>query len=95
MRLHAGILAATVGIAPFMVSYDPKVTAFAKLLDLGGAPSIEGMTAQRLFDSFTDFQKDRERNERMLLRKREDLNKSARENVDLLLESFQMTATMT
>src|SRR6185312_173871 len=31
MRLHAGILATTVGVPSLMVSYDPKVTAFAKL----------------------------------------------------------------
>lgn len=94
MRLHAGVLAATVGIAPFMVSYDPKVSSFAKLLDLGAAPPIEGLTAQRLFDSFLDFQKDRERNERMLARKREELTKLAAQNIELLRESFQMTATI-
>jgi polysaccharide pyruvyl transferase WcaK-like protein len=84
MRLHAGILAATVGVAPFMVSYDPKVTAFAKLLDLQTAPSVVGLTPQRLFDSFMDFMRDRERNEKVMERKREELVKLAQVNIDIL-----------
>ena len=75
MRLHAGILATTVGIPPLMVSYDPKVTAFAKAMDLGTPLSIQGLTAQRLMDSFTSFQKDRERNARIVERKRDELRK--------------------
>jgi polysaccharide pyruvyl transferase CsaB len=84
MRLHAGIIAATVGIPPLMVSYDPKVTAFAKLLDIGTAPSIEGLTAQRLYDMFVEHQKGRERHEKILERKREELVKAAMVNVELL-----------
>lgn len=84
MRLHAGILAVTVGIAPLMVSYDPKVAAFAKMLDIGTAPSIEGLTAQRLFDLFVDHLKSRERNEKIVERKREELRKSAMLNIELL-----------
>lgn len=84
MRLHAGILAATVGIAPFMVSYDPKVAAFAKLLDLPQAPALNGLSAQRLFDSFMQFLKDKEKNTRLVERKREELAKLARANIDIL-----------
>ena len=51
MRLHAGILATTVGVPPLMVSYDPKVTAFARGLDLGYALPLEGLTAPRLLDA--------------------------------------------
>jgi polysaccharide pyruvyl transferase CsaB len=84
MRLHAGILAATVGIPPFMVSYDPKVTAFAKLLDLQSAPSVTGLTPQRLFDSFMQFLQDRERNQKIMERKRPELVKLAEANLDIL-----------
>lgn len=86
MRLHAGILATTVDIPPFMVSYDPKVTAFAKLLDLQSAPSVVGLTPQRLFDSFMQFMKDRERNAKIMERKREELTKLARQNMDILAD---------
>jgi polysaccharide pyruvyl transferase WcaK-like protein len=94
MRLHAGILAATVGAPPFMVSYDPKVTAFAKMLDLAAAPPIEGLTAARLFESFMAFNKDRERNERILERRREELRKSAAQNLDILQEIIRAPATI-
>jgi len=94
MRLHAGILAATVGIPPFMVSYDPKVSAFAKLLDLQSAPNVEGLTPQRLFDSFMPFLKDRERNEKVLERRREELVKLAQLNLDILTEALPNPDTM-
>jgi polysaccharide pyruvyl transferase CsaB len=94
MRLHAGILAATVGIPPFMVSYDPKVSAFAKAIDMASAPSLDGLTAQRLFDSFMSFSKDRARNERILERKREELGKSAAQNMDILQDALKTPATM-
>lgn len=84
MRLHAGILAATVGVPPFMVSYDPKVNAFSKLLDLQAAPSVVGLTPQRLFDSFMQFMKDRERNEKLMERKMADLVKLAQLNLEIL-----------
>ena len=84
MRLHAGILATTVGIAPFMVSYDPKVAAFAKLLDMPAAPTLNGLTAQRLFDSFMQFLKDKEKNAKLVERKREELTRLAQANIDIL-----------
>jgi polysaccharide pyruvyl transferase CsaB len=89
MRLHAGILATTVGVPSFMVSYDPKVAAFAKLLELSTAPNIEGLTAQRLFESFQQFQKDRERNEKILERKREEFRKLAELNIEVLKRSLK------
>jgi polysaccharide pyruvyl transferase CsaB len=83
MRLHAGILASTVGIPPFMVSYDPKVTAFAKGLDLPYA-DIKGLTAQRLFELFTAFQKNREKHLKVLERQRAEMHKLAQENLQLI-----------
>lgn len=92
MRLHAGILAASVGVPPLMVSYDPKVAAFSKLLDMGNALSIEGLTAQRLFENFQLFQKDRERSVKVLERKRAELSKLAETNVEVVRESLMGTA---
>jgi len=84
MRLHAGILASTVGIPPLMVSYDPKVTSFAKMMDLGTPLTIQGLNAQRLMDVFTAFQKDRERNARIIERKRDEMRKLAELNIELV-----------
>ncbi len=88
MRLHAGILAATVGVPPYMVSYDPKVNAFANSLGLATPPAIEGLTAQRILDGFTTFIKDRERVSDSLVRRREDLRSQAMENIKALHEAL-------
>ncbi|HVL39452.1 MAG TPA: polysaccharide pyruvyl transferase CsaB [Fimbriimonadaceae bacterium] len=88
VRLHAGIIAASVGVPSFMISYDPKVAAFAKLMDLGTAPQIEGLNAQRLFDAFVAFQKDRERNQRIVQKKQAELAVLAAKNIELLRESL-------
>ena len=89
MRLHAGILASTVGIPPLMVSYDPKVSSFSKMMELGTPLSIQGLTAQRLYDTFVAFQKDRERNCRLVERKLEDMRKLAQVNVELVLDNVR------
>lgn len=89
MRLHAGILATAVGVPSFMVSYDPKVSAFAKMLELGTAPSIEGLTAQRLYESFAAFMRDAERNKKVVANKREEMRKLAQVNVDVLVKSLK------
>jgi polysaccharide pyruvyl transferase CsaB len=84
MRLHAGILAATVDVPPFMVSYDPKVSAFAKALSMHTAPSIEGLTADRLYESFRTFIRDRERHLKVLHRKKHELTELAKVNIEAL-----------
>ena len=84
MRLHAGILAATVGVPPMMVSYDPKVDAFARQLGIGNAFPFKGATAPRIFDSFTRFMKDRDRNIIILEKKRDEMASAALENIGVL-----------
>ena len=87
MRLHAGILAATVGVPPFMVSYDPKVTAFGKLLEFGGPiPNFSDMNPQRLYDQFMVFYKERERNLKIVERRRAELRQAAEINVQFLTD---------
>ena len=88
MRLHAGILASTVGVPPLMISYDPKVDAFARQLGVGNAIPWQGITAQRIFDQFTSFMKDRERNLVIMERKRDELAKSALDNVNVFRETM-------
>lgn len=86
MRLHAGIIAAAAGVPPLMIAYDPKVTAFAKQLGISGAISMDsGLNPQRMMDAFLQFQKDRERNVRLLAKKVEDLRKQAEGNVELVV----------
>lgn len=89
MRLHAGILAATVGVPPMMVAYDPKVLAFGKMLDIGTPVSVEGLSAQKLFDNFTAFQKDRDRHQRVLERKREEFRQLAMVNVETVIDGLK------
>jgi polysaccharide pyruvyl transferase CsaB len=89
MRLHAGILATTVGIPPLMVSYDPKVTAFSKLLEIAPPLLIENLTATRMFDVFTAFMKDRDRNVKIVEKKRDEMRKLAEVNVEIVREQLR------
>lgn len=84
MRLHAGILAATVGVPPYMVSYDPKVNAFANLMGLPTPPNVQGLTAQRLFDGFQSFIKDRDRICATLEQRRAQQAEAAAQNIQIL-----------
>lgn len=93
MRLHAGILAASVSVPPFMVSYDPKVTAFAKLLEMHTAPAIEGLTAKKLFESFMAFHKERARNVKILERRRAEMVRLAQVNIDVLSAHLKSAVT--
>ncbi|MEZ0326470.1 MAG: polysaccharide pyruvyl transferase CsaB [Fimbriimonas sp.] len=93
MRLHAGVLGATVGIPALMVSYDPKVTAFAKMMEMSPALPMEGLTATRLFDAFTSFMKDRERNGKILERKRAEMIKLAQGNLEIVREQLRSASS--
>lgn len=84
MRLHAGILAATVGVPPLMLAYDPKVSAFAKTLEIGNALPMDGLTAARVFESFQQMQRDREGNVRLLERKVAEQRELARLSLEAL-----------
>jgi polysaccharide pyruvyl transferase CsaB len=88
MRLHAGILAATVGVPPLMVSYDPKVAAFAKLLETAPAIPVENLTPQRLFDSFTTFMRDRDRHAKIVENKRAEMAANAAVNIELVNQTL-------
>ncbi len=84
MRLHAGILAATVGVPSYMVAYDPKVSAFANAIGSPTPPTMQGLTAQRLMDGFVAFIKDRDRTSHALVRRRDELAAEAMQNIDAL-----------
>ncbi len=83
VRLHAGILAATVGVPALMVSYDPKVTAFAKLMDLPCLP-LEGLTPTRLFEAFKETMANRAKIVERMEPRRAQQVELARKNIALL-----------
>lgn len=88
VRLHAGIIAAKAGVPPFMVSYDPKVAAFAKMLGLASVPSVQGLSGNRLYDSFAEFYKNRTRYTGLIATRMPELIRSAQENVHLVVEAL-------
>jgi polysaccharide pyruvyl transferase CsaB len=93
MRLHAGILATTVGIPSLMMSYDPKVAAFAKLLEIASPVPLENLTATRLFDAFTSFMKDHDRNTKILERKAIEMAKMAMDNIEIVRDQVRPSTT--
>lgn len=88
MRLHAGILATTVGVPPLMINYDPKVAAFSKMLDIGGALPIDNITPQRVFEAFMQVQKDHDRLVKVMQRKREELRREAMFNIQAVKDGL-------
>jgi polysaccharide pyruvyl transferase CsaB len=89
MRLHAGILAATVGIPPLMISYDPKVDAFARQIGIGQAIPFNGASAQKIFETFQRSMQERSKNVAILEKKRDEMVKLALENINVLRETVR------
>ncbi|MGI8922498.1 MAG: polysaccharide pyruvyl transferase CsaB [Fimbriimonadales bacterium] len=85
MRLHAGIFAASAGIAPMMVAYDPKVASFAHLLGLPAPLTVDQISAQRLWDTFRAFDDKREAYNSLVAERGAGQRAASRKNVDLLL----------
>jgi len=93
MRLHGGILAANAGVPPLMISYDPKVAAFSKLLGLAAPLHMEGgLTAQRMLDATLNFMRDRDKNAKLVERKREEMVRLAEGNLEIVRDSLRGSA---
>jgi len=88
MRLHAGILAATAGVAPLMVSYDPKVTAFARELNFGAPLEFDGLTPAKLLDAYKAHARARAHNQTLLMERLAAFRGAAQENVDLVAQAL-------
>ena len=86
MRLHAGILAATVGVAPTMVSYDPKVNAFAQLLNLPRAIDVNKASPDAIVQGFLTMNRDRATWNAKVTQSVEALRTEAAKNVDAILK---------
>lgn len=86
MRLHAGIFSVAAGIAPTMVSYDEKVSEFAR--SVGRQPlSLTALSGAALWDSFMATEADRPALEEAACVRRELGLRRSHLNVDML-ESF-------
>ena len=85
MRLHAGIFAASAGIAPMMIAYDPKVSSFARLLGLPIPLAVDEISAPRLWDTFQAFEDKRDAYNALVATKRDEQRTLAQRNADLLL----------
>lgn len=88
MRLHGAILATTVGVPSIMLSYDPKVAAFANALGISSPLTMDGLTPARVMDAFLSMLKDREKKVETVRRRRDDFAKQAQLNLQALREGL-------
>lgn len=88
MRLHAGILAATVGVAPTMVSYDPKVAAFAQLLGLPRAVDVDKAGPDAIVQNFLAMHRERDQWTQKVSESVEQLRREAQKNIDAVLRNL-------
>jgi hypothetical protein len=58
------------------------------------APPIEGLTPERLFEGFMSFQRDRERNVKILATRRVEMVRLAQVNIDVLKSHLRSTVTL-
>ncbi len=88
MRLHAGILATTVGVPAYMVSYDPKVNAFANAMGMSAPQDIRTTTAERIFEGFQTMIKDKEALVAKIRKQNDEFSILAQENIDALVTTL-------
>lgn len=86
MRLHGGIFSVAAGIAPTMVSYDEKVTAFARSIGQAALP-LKSLTGESLWAAFQATEANRPDLEREACVRRELGLRRSRMNIEML-ESF-------
>ena len=87
MRLHAGILAATVGVPAFMVSYDPKIQVFSNAMGFPAPPNVREATAESLFSDFQTFIKSKDQWAESVRKSAESLAQQAERNIEVLVHT--------
>lgn len=88
VRLHGGIFAATVGIAPFILSYDPKSLALASQLGLPSPLPVDKVKPEKVVDAFLEFHGRAEQNNKIVAQKLDGLKKLALSNVELVARTL-------
>jgi polysaccharide pyruvyl transferase WcaK-like protein len=84
MRYHGAIFAAMAGIAPLLVSYDPKVAALSEILELPAAIPVDRLTVDRLVASWEQCEAKRDYYATRMPLIRQNQQAKARENIALL-----------
>ncbi len=87
VRLHAGILATTVGVPTLMLDYDPKVAAFAAATGIPVLPA-KGSPASRVLDRFDAMLKDRDEAVQKALSARDRMKELAAINVEAVAQAL-------
>ncbi len=91
MRLHAIIYAAGAGVPAIGLSYDPKVTGFAKYMGVNTTLQIADFTDGTLASLARDIVKNKEAVQKTLTEKTTELKQKAMENADMVMEMIKNT----
>lgn len=87
MRLHSGVLAATVGVPAFMISYDPKIQVFSNAMGFPAPPNVKEVTAESLFSDFQTFKKSKKQWTESVRKSAESLAQQAERNIEVLVHT--------
>lgn len=88
VRLHGGIFAAGVGIAPYILSYDPKSLALASQLGLPSPLPVDKVKPEKVVEGFLEFNARAEQNNKIAAQKLEGLKKLAFSNAELVARTL-------
>ena len=84
MRYHGAIFAVMAGIAPILVSYDPKVTYLSEILEVPAAIPFDRLTVDRLANVWEQYEQKRDYYATRMPIIRQNLESKARENISML-----------
>jgi len=91
MRLHSMIYAAGAGVPAIGLSYDPKVSSFAKYIGVNTTLHLENLTDEGLASMARDILRNRETIQSILCEKVLELKQKAMENVSMAMELMDQT----
>lgn len=88
MRLHAGILATIQNLPVLMISYDPKVQAFAELMGFPFLDIEELKSSDQTLNQIGPFWNQEEFFQKMIKEKKEEMKLRALKNISFLFENL-------